>query len=160
MESKTVWENCSEENSKEIEVLADSYKDFLNHGKTERECVSYIRSWAERRGFVDLEDRIAGGQPLQAGEKIIASHMNKTTALYIIGKEPLEKGMNYVGAHIDSPRIDLKQKPLYEDGGLAYFDTHYYGGIKKYQWVTLPLALHGVVARLDGSVQEIVIGED
>ena len=159
METKTVWESCSEESLKEIEVLADSYKDFLNHGKTERECVSYIRDWAERHGFVELEKRIADGKPLKAGEKIIATHMNKTTALYIIGKEPLEKGMNYVGAHIDSPRIDLKQQPVYEDGGLAYFDTHYYGGIKKYQWVTMPLALHGQVVLKDGSRVMVNIGE-
>ncbi|MDO5409284.1 MAG: aminopeptidase [Lachnospiraceae bacterium] len=160
MAQKNSWEFYTESDLQEVEKLSSSYQDFLNRGKTERECVSYIEDWAEKHGFRKLSDRIAERSPLKAGERLIATHMGKTAALYIIGKNALEHGLNYVGAHIDSPRIDLKQNPVYEDMGMAYFDTHYYGGVKKYQWVTLPLAIHGVVALKDGSVVPVVIGEE
>lgn len=160
MEQKNSWEFYKKEDLTELEKLSKSYQQFLNQGKTERECVAYIEAWGKTHGFVTLAERLEKQEPLQAGERIMATHMGKTAALYIIGKNPLQTGVNYIGAHIDSPRIDLKQKPLYEDNGLAYLDMHYYGGIKKYQWVTLPLAIHGVVAGKDGSVISVCIGEE
>ena len=128
--------------------------------KTERECVKEIIFQAQRAGYRDLKDIITNKETLQAGDKVYSVCMNKSVVLFNIGSEPMENGMNILGAHIDSPRLDIKQNPLYEDGGLAYMDTHYYGGIKKYQWVTVPLAIHGVVAKKDGTVVDINIGED
>ena len=125
-------------------------------GKTERECVGIAVQEAEKAGYVRLEDAKA---PLKPGDKVYAVCMDKSIVLFHIGEEPLEKGLNILGAHIDSPRIDVKQNPLYESEELAYLDTHYYGGIKKYQWVTLPLAIHGVVAKKDGTVIKVSIGE-
>ena len=139
--------------------IAKEYKEFLDQGKTERECVTRAVKMAKEKGYKNLTDFIENKTPIQAGDKIYATYMKKAIALFQIGTVPMEKGMNIVGAHIDSPRLDLKQNPLYEEGGFAYFDTHYYGGIKKYQWVTLPLAIHGVVAKKDGEVVEISIGE-
>ena len=117
-------------------------------------------SQAKAAGYRNLDDIIANKETLQAGDKVYANNMDKTLAMYIIGEEPMEKGMRILGAHVDSPRIDLKQNPLYEDQELALLDTHYYGGVKKYQWVTIPLALHGVVAKKDGQLVQVVIGED
>lgn len=139
--------------------IAKEYKEFLDQGKTERECVTRAVKMAKEKGYKNLIDFIENKTPIKAGDKIYATYMKKAIALFQIGTVPMEKGMNILGAHIDSPRLDLKQNPLYEEGGFAYFDTHYYGGIKKYQWVTLPLAIHGVVAKKDGEVVEISIGE-
>ncbi|MBQ9156359.1 MAG: aminopeptidase [Eubacterium sp.] len=155
-----VWLTYSDEDRQELNALAERYKAFLSTCKTERECTAFFRKEAENAGYEDLNDRIASGTPLKEGDRIYAVWMNKTIALFQIGSEPLSNGMNILCAHIDSPRLDIKQVPLYEDTELAYLDTHYYGGIKKYQWVTIPLALHGVVAKKDGSVINVSIGED
>ena len=154
---KNAWKKYDTTQLEQLEQLANQYKQFLNTGKTERECAREAIRQAKEAGYVDLQDIITGKKPMQS--KIYAVSMDKTIALFHLGKEPLEQGMRIVAAHIDSPRLDLKQNPLYEEGGMAYLDTHYYGGIKKYQWVTLPLAIHGVVAKKDGSCVDIVIGE-
>ena len=140
--------------------FAEEYKAFLNVSKTERECIDTIVNEAEMNGFRELSELIRTGTPLQTGDKVYSVWMNKTVVLFKIGSEPLEKGLNILGAHLDSPRIDVKQNPLYEDSGLAYLDTHYYGGIKKYLYVTIPLALHGVIVRKDGMTTILNIGED
>ena len=160
MQKKSVWNTYNETQLTELEQLAKDYRNFLNVGKTERECVKETIRLAKANGYENLDDIIARQGSLQAGDKVYAVNMNKEIALFTIGSEPLENGMRILGAHIDSPRLDLKQNPLYEDSEMALLDTHYYGGIKKYQWVTIPLALHGVVAKKDGSVIEISIGED
>lgn len=160
MERKNAWKDYNKDEVKELEKLSKEYRKFLDNGKTERECVRYISKLAEEYGYEDLEEIKKAGRTLEAGDKVFAVNMKKAIALFHIGEAPLTEGMNILGAHIDSPRMDVKQNPLYEDTELAYLDTHYYGGIKKYQWVTLPLAIHGVVAKKDGSVIEIVIGED
>ena len=160
MERKNLWETYAEEQVKELEVLCTSYKHYLDVGKTERECIREAVKQAKEVGYKDLQDVIEKGEKLTKGDKVYAVCMDKTIALFHIGEEPLENGMNILGAHVDSPRIDLKQNPLYEAGQLSYFDTHYYGGVKKYQWVTIPLAIHGVVVKKDGTKVEIVIGED
>lgn len=160
MQKKSVWNTYNETQVTELEQLAKDYRHFLNVGKTERECVKETIRLAEANGYENLDDVIARQGSLQAGDKVYAVNMNKEIVLFTIGSEPLEKGMRILGAHIDSPRLDLKQNPLYEDSEMALLDTHYYGGIKKYQWVTIPLALHGVVAKKDGSVIEISIGEN
>ena len=143
-----------------MEKLAKDYRAFLDAGKTERECVTELVREAEANGYVSLEAKQAAGEKIQPGDKVYAVGMKKIMALFHVGQEPLEKGMNILGAHIDSPRLDVKQNPLYEDTDLAYLDTHYYGGVKKYQWVALPLAIHGVIAKKDGSVVNVTIGED
>ena len=140
--------------------FCEEYRTFLSKCKTERECVKEILKEAEAKGYRSLKEVRRSGEKLQAGDKVYVSIMGKTLALFHIGKEPMEKGMNILGAHIDSPRLDLKQNPLYESDGLAMLETHYYGGIKKYQWVAMPLALHGVVAKKDGTSVEIALGED
>lgn len=154
------WNKYDDEKIKEVMELSEGYKKFISDCKTERECVIEGIRIAEEHGYRNLADVIKNNETLKAGDKVYANNMGKTLALFLIGKEPLEKGMKILGAHIDSPRLDLKQNPLYEDHDLAMLDTHYYGGIKKYQWVTLPLALHGVVVRKDGTVENINIGED
>lgn len=154
---KNAWKKYDATQLEQLESLANQYKQFLNIGKTERECAREAIRQAKEAGYVDLQDIITGKKPMQS--KIYAASMDKTVALFHLGKESLEQGMRIVAAHIDSPRLDLKQNPLYEEGGMAYLDTHYYGGIKKYQWVTLPLAIHGVVAKKDGSCIDMVIGE-
>ena len=158
--SKNVWTDAKQKKVKTIDTFAKEYCDFLNNGKTERECTDYIVNAIEKEGYVELEKLINSGKSLKAGDKVYAVNMNKSVIMFNIGKEPLENGMNILGAHIDSPRLDLKSNPLYEDTEIAYLDTHYYGGVKKYQWVTLPLALHGVVVKKDLSTVEINIGED
>ena len=160
MESRNLWTTYSEEQLKELQQVNESYKVYLDNGKTERECIREAVKMAKEVGYRDLNDVIAKGETLKKGDRVYAVCMDKTIAMFQIGEEPLENGMNILGAHVDSPRIDVKQNPLYEAGELAYLDTHYYGGVKKYQWVTIPLAIHGVVAKKDGSVVEIVIGED
>ena len=160
MERKIAWEKYSQEEMDKVFTFAEDYRQFLSHGKTERECVKLAVAEAKAHGYEDLNDVIAAGKTLKAGDKVYSVCMGKTLAMFQIGEEPLENGMNIVGAHIDSPRIDLKQNPLYEDNDMAMFDTHYYGGIKKYQWVALPLALYGVVAKKDGTTVDIAIGDD
>lgn len=159
MNQKNIWNTYTEEQCRELEELSAAYRAFLDKGKTERECVTEAVRLAQAAGYVDLETVKASGQRLQAGDKVYAVCMKKAIVLYQIGTTPMKEGMRILGAHIDSPRLDLKQNPLYEDTELAYLDTHYYGGIKKYQWVTIPLAIHGVVAKKDGSLIEISIGE-
>ena len=159
MERENAWEKYSEEDKDAVFAFAEEYRKFISDHKTERECVNGIRILAEAAGFRDLEDVMEKKISLKAGDRVFAVNKGKGMALYVIGRQPMEKGMNILGAHIDSPRLDLKQNPLYEDTDLALLDTHYYGGVKKYQWVTLPLALHGVVAKKDGTVVEINIGE-
>ncbi|MCD8010981.1 MAG: aminopeptidase [Lachnospiraceae bacterium] len=160
MERKDAWLTYTEEQRKELNALSEDYKAFLDRGKTERECVQESVRQAEAAGYVSLDTVIEEKRTLQPGDKVYATCMGKAIALFHIGRKPFEKGMNILGAHIDSPRLDLKQNPLYEDEGQALLDTHYYGGIKKYQWVALPLALHGVIAKKDGTVENIVLGED
>ena len=160
MERKNAWLSYGESDEKEMEKLAKDYRAFLDAGKTERECVTELVREAEANGYVSLEAKQAAGEKIQPGDKVYAVGMKKIMALFHVGQEPLEKGMNILGAHIDSPRLDVKQNPLYEDTDLAYLDTHYYGGVKKYQWVALPLAIHGVIAKKDGSVVHVTIGED
>lgn len=160
MEQKNVWETYSEKQLKELEKLNKEYCEFLSDCKTERECVDYIVNAAEAAGYKELQEIIKEGGSLKKGDKVYSVWMNKSVALFHIGEEKMEKGMNILGAHIDSPRLDIKQNPLYEDGGFAYLDTHYYGGVKKYQWVTIPLAIHGVVVKKDGTTIELNIGEN
>lgn len=160
MERKNMWTVYSEEQLRELEQLNESYKLYLDNGKTERECIKVAVQMAQDAGYRDLKDVIASGECLNPGDCVYVVCMDKTIALFQIGKEPIENGLNILGAHVDSPRIDVKQNPLYEAAELAYLDTHYYGGVKKYQWVTLPLAIHGVVVKKDGTVVNIVIGED
>ncbi|EKU71877.1 aminopeptidase [Selenomonas sp. F0473] len=156
---QSVWLKYTDEDRAAVDSLAQGYIDFLSDCKTERESVAEAVRRAKKCGYRDLADVIARGEKLKAGDKVYAVNMKKAIVLFHIGTAPLEEGMNILGAHIDTCRLDVKQNPLYEDGGLAYFDTHYYGGIKKYQWVTIPLALHGVVVKKDGTVVEIVLGE-
>ena len=160
MERKNAWKEYTEAENSELEKLNESYRKFLDAGKTERECVKQAVAMAEAAGYLDLKKVIEEGKQVKAGDKLYAVNMKKSLALFQIGKQPLEKGMAILGAHIDSPRLDIKQNPLYEDTELAYLDTHYYGGIKKYQWVTLPLAIHGVIAKKDGTIVDVCIGED
>ena len=160
-EKKTsLWNQYTEAEKAELEELNAGYREFLTNCKTERESVKEAVKQAEAAGYRNLAAVIKNGETLTAGDKVYAINMEKALVLFNIGTEPLEQGMNILGAHIDTCRLDVKQNPLYEEGGLAYLDTHYYGGIKKYQWVTLPLALHGVVAKKDGTVVEICIGEE
>ena len=159
-EKESVWSGYSKKEKKELEELNAGYRDFLTMCKTERESVIEAVRQAEAAGYRDLSDYIAKGETIQPGDKVYAVNMKKAVVLFQVGSEPLEKGLVILGAHIDTCRLDVKQNPLYEDGGLAYLDTHYYGGIKKYQWVTLPLAMHGVVAKKDGTVVDVKIGED
>ncbi len=156
----SIWESYSDEEKQELHDLNEGYKAFLSQCKTERESTDEIVRQAQAKGYRDLQDVIKNGEKLQPGDKVYAVCMKKAVAMFNIGTRSLEEGMSILGAHIDTCRLDLKQKPLYEAEGMAYFDTHYYGGIKKYQWVTLPLALHGVVVKKDGSVVNIVIGEN
>lgn len=160
MEGKNLWETYTEEQLQELEKVTASYKAYLDKGKTERECIREAVCMAKTAGYRDLNEIIAKRESLKTGDKVYAVCMEKSIALFQIGEEPLEKGMNILGAHVDSPRIDVKQNPLYEAGELSYLDTHYYGGVKKYQWVTIPLAIHGVVVKKDGTKVEVVIGED
>lgn len=158
--NKNAWNKYSSKEVEEIFEFCEGYKNFMSKCKTERECVSEVIKLAIAEGYKDIEDFIKEKKKLQPGDKIFANNKGKTIALFIIGNDPMEKGLKILGAHIDSPRLDLKQNPLYEDSELSLLDTHYYGGIKKYQWVTLPLALHGVVVKKDGTVIDICIGED
>ncbi len=160
MERKNLWEVYNEAQLAELEEVNKKYCACLDAGKTERECVRTAVQMAEAEGYRNMSDLVREGAKLSAGDKVYMAYNEKALALFNIGTEPLENGMNILGAHIDSPRIDLKQNPLYETDGFAYFDTHYYGGIKKYQWVAIPLALHGVVVKKDGTRVNVAIGEN
>ena len=159
MERKNIWTTYGEAELKELNEVNEKYKDCLDKGKTERECVNLTVEMAKEAGYRSLEEVLKEGKALSAGDKVYAVCMGKTIALFQMGQEPISKGMNILGAHIDSPRIDIKQNPLYENEDFAYLDTHYYGGIKKYQWVAQPMAIHGVVAKKDGTVVDVVVGE-
>ncbi|MCD7981707.1 MAG: aminopeptidase [Clostridiales bacterium] len=159
MERKNAWEKYSEEELGRVFDFAEEYRAFLSACKTERECVTELTARAAAAGFTDLKDVIEQGIVLKPGDRVFADNQGKNLALFVIGSRSMEEGMNILGAHIDSPRLDLKQNPLYEDTGMALLDTHYYGGVKKYQWVTIPLALHGVIAKKDGSVVQVNVGE-
>ena len=160
MERKNAWKDYTKKELKEIDKLCREYRMFLDQGKTERECVRQAVTMAEKEGYRDLKDVLEAGGFLKPGDKVYAVNMKKSVVLFQIGRQPMEKGMAILGAHIDSPRMDVKQNPLYEDTELAYLDTHYYGGIKKYQWVTLPLAIHGVFVKKDGETLDVSIGEE
>ena len=160
MERPNAWKTYDEQALTELEAVARAYRSFLDNGKTERECVTETIKQAKAAGYTDLADAVKAGVPLKPGAKVYSNCMDKAIMLFHLGEKPLTEGINIVGAHIDSPRIDLKQNPFYEDSDFAYADTHYYGGIKKYQWVARPLALHGVVAKKDGTLVNVVIGED
>ena len=160
MEKKNVWNSYSEEQLKEVEAFAREYMDFLDAGKTERECVDTLVNLIEKEGYVELNALLESGSKIKPGDKIYAVNMNKCLVMYQIGKKPMKEGMNILGAHIDSPRLDVKQNPVYEDSSIAYLDTHYYGGVKKYQWVAIPLSLHGVVVKKDGTTVEINVGDN
>ena len=160
MERKNAWKKYDDNDLNRLHSLCEDYKKFLDTAKTEREAATEIIRRAKEKGYVDLEDYIKEGKSIKSGDKIYVNNKGKAVALFNIGTKPLTEGMNILGAHIDSPRIDLKANPLYESDGFTYFDTHYYGGIKKYQWVTLPLALHGVVVKKDGTKININIGEN
>ena len=159
MERPNAWKAYDENELKKVSEIGEAYKAFIDQGKTERECVKITLDRIRKAGYISLEDAVREGRKLQPGDKVYFNQMGKALLLFLVGRQPLEKGMNIVGAHIDSPRLDVKQNPLYEDGDLAYADTHYYGGVKKYHWVARELALHGVVAKKDGSVIELSIGE-
>lgn len=157
---QNIWTSYNENQLQELQGITDRYKSCLDAGKTERECVELSIRMAQEAGYRDLKDVMAAGGSLKSGDKVYAVNMDKMLALFRIGEEPISAGMNILGAHIDSPRIDVKQNPLYESEGFSYLDTHYYGGIKKYQWVAQPLSLHGVVVKKDGTVEKVNIGEN
>lgn len=157
---ENAWKKYDEAGLKEVFEYCEGYKKYISDCKTERECVSESIRIAETYGYRNLEDVIKNKETLKSGDKVYANNMGKGIALFLIGEEPMAAGCNILGAHVDSPRLDIKQNPLYEDKEFAMLDTHYYGGIKKYQWITLPLALHGVVVKKDGTVIELNIGED
>ena len=160
MERTNAWKKYQDEDKrKAVYDFAEGYRIFLSENKTERECAAFFVEEVKRAGFEDLDEIIAAGKALKVGDKVYAMNKKKMVAAFVIGKRPISEGMRILGAHIDSPRLDLKQNPLYEDTDMALLDTHYYGGVKKYQWVTLPLALHGVIAKKDGSVINVCVGE-
>ena len=160
METNNAWSKYSAADKKKIFQFAEKYRKFISDNKTERECVAEAVKIAEKKGYVNLEKIIKENRKLKAGDKVYAVNMKKSILLFNIGTAPMEDGLNILGAHVDSPRIDVKQNPVYEDKDLVLFDTHYYGGIKKYQWVTLPMALHGVIVKKDGTSVQVCIGED
>lgn len=159
MSRKNAWMTYKEEEMTKLTEMAEGYKNYISDGKTERECVDLAIAEAKVKGFQSLDEKINGRETLKPGDRVYAQCMGKAVILAVIGEKPIEQGMNILGAHIDSPRLDLKQNPLYEDTEMAFLDTHYYGGIKKYQWVAIPLAIHGVVAKKDGTVVNVNIGE-
>ncbi len=160
MERKNAWKSYSAEQLDSLHYLCEGYKSFISDNKTERECCTAAIDMAREAGYVDLAGKIAAGEPLKPGDKVYAVNRGKALMLVNLGTKPLEQGVNILGAHIDSPRMDVKQNPLEEKSDLLTMDTHYYGGIKKYQWVTIPLAIHGVVAKKDGTVVNVNVGED
>ena len=159
MERDLTWEHYTDEEKGKVFSFAEEYRGFISECKTERECVDRFEELARAAGFISMEEVKSQGKRLEPGDRVYATNHGKAMALFVVGKVSMEKGMNILGAHIDSPRLDLKQNPLYEDTGLAMLDTHYYGGVKKYQWVTLPLALHGVIVKKDGTKVTVNVGE-
>ncbi|MCL5057529.1 MAG: aminopeptidase [Actinobacteria bacterium] len=151
----TVWDKLTSQEKEEVFTFCEGYREFLDRGKTEREVTGEVVKMARDKGFCDLWEK----KGLKPGDRIFSVNRNSEIVLAVVGRQPLENGLGLVGAHIDSPRIDLKPEPLYQDGPLSLFKTHYYGGIKKYQWVSIPLSLHGVVARQDGTIAEIRLGD-
>lgn len=160
MDRPNAWKEYTEEQLDQLHYLCEGYKAFISENKTERECCAAAVAMAEEAGYVSLQSRIEEGRRLVPGDKVYAVNRDKTLMLLQLGTEPLEAGVNILGAHVDSPRLDVKQDPVEEKNELVTLDTHYYGGVKKYQWVTMPLAIHGVVAKKDGTVVSVVIGED
>lgn len=160
MERPNAWKDYTAEQLDELHCLCEGYKAYISDNKTERECCAAAVSLAEEAGYVDLAAKIAAGEALKPGDKVYAVNRGKALMLVNMGTDPLEQGVNILGAHIDSPRLDVKQNPLEEKSDLLTLDTHYYGGIKKYQWVTVPLAIHGVIAKKDGTVVPVAVGED
>ena len=160
MEHDVAWKKYDEADLEALEQLTAEYIDFISDNKTERECAAAAIALAEERGYRPLDEAVREGRALRAGDKVWAQAHGKALILAHLGSAPLAEGFNILGAHLDSPRLDLKQNPFSESNGLAHLDTHYYGGIKNYQWVTLPLALHGVIAKTDGTVVEVNVGED
>lgn len=158
--NKNVWDKYTEEKLKCMEEFCDGYKNFLSNNKTERECTSFAVSIAKKNGFIDLADAIKNNKKLIPGDKVYAVNMGKSVILAVIGKQDMSKGVNFVGSHLDSPRLDIKATPVYENNELCMMDTHYYGGIKTYQWTAIPLAIHGTVAKKDGKVINFVYGEE
>ena len=157
---KNVWSTYSEKEKNELFAYGERYRTFISNNKTERECVQAMVKIAEGHGYKNIDDLIKSNTPVVAGDKVYANYNDKTLVMFCVGKKDLTEGMNILGAHLDSPRLDLKPNPLYEDTDLALFKTHYYGGVKKYQWVAMPLALHGTVVKKSGEVVKVVIGED
>ena len=157
MKTENAWKKYADK--KPVFDFCEGYKEFMSLCKTERECTDEIIKQAKKAGFKNLDTVIEKGETLKKGDKVYANNMGKALALFVIGEKPIQEGMRILGAHIDSPRLDLKQNPLYEEAEQALLDTHYYGGVKKYQWVTLPMALHGVVVKEDGTKVNVVIGE-
>ena len=160
MERPNAWKDYTAEQLDELHYLCEGYKAYISDNKTERECCAAAVSLAEEAGYVDLAAKIAAGEAHKPGDKVYAVNRGKALMLVNMGTDPLEQGLNILGAHIDSPRLDVKQNPMEEKSDLLTLDTHYYGGIKKYQWVTIPLAIHGVVAKKDGTVVPVAVGED
>lgn len=154
-----LWENYSDEKRKIVDDFCSDYKDFLSNCKTERETIQMATKMADRNNFKCLQDLMKSNTKLKMGDKVYSINMNKSVIFFIVGKKPIENGINIIGAHIDSPRLDLKTNPFYESQGFCMLDTHYYGGIKKYQWTAQPLALHGIVVRKDGTSENFVFGE-
>lgn len=159
MERPCAWKKYTPQQIEELEELCRGYKQFLSENKTERLCVKAGIKMAEEAGYVDLETVIAEGRELKAGDKVYAANHGKDLMLVNLGTDPLEQGFNILGAHVDSPRLDLKQNPAFEAGDMAYLDTHYYGGVKSYHWVASPLALVGVICKKDGTTVDINIGD-
>lgn len=159
MKTKNAWDVYSEADIAELNELCNNYRDFLSANKTERECVATGIELAEAAGYTNLDDAIAAGKKLKAGDKVYVNTRGKALTLFNIGKKPLSEGLNILGAHVDSPRLDVKQNPVYEKADMAYLDTHYYGGLKSSLWVATPLAIHGVIAKKDGSVVPVCVGE-
>ena len=160
MERPNAWKDYTPEQVEELFAFSEGYKNFISLNKTERECCAAAIQMAKEAGYVSLGSCVAEGRRLKPGDKIYSEKGGKTLMLLQVGTDPFEQGVNILGAHIDSPRLDIKQNPLEEKSGLAYLDTHYYGGIKKYQWLAMPLAIHGVVVKKDGTVVSVVIGEE
>ena len=146
-EKNNAWLKYNQLEKKQIFDFCEGYKNYLSVGKTERECIHEAIRLAEQKGYKNLNDVIKNNEVLKAGDKVYLNNKDKALVLYLIGNDNIENGMRIIGSHVDSPRIDLKQNPLYEDGNLALMDTHYYGGVKKYQWVTIPLAIHGIIIK-------------
>ena len=159
MYRKNAWEQYSAEERARLSAFSDAYRAFLDNAKTEREAAAEAERICRAAGFRNLDTLIKTGEPLEPGDRVYRKWMNKSFMAFVVGSASIERGMNILGAHIDSPRLDVKQNPLFEDDALAYLDTHYYGGIKKYQWLALPLALHGVIVKRDGDTVEVSIGE-